>query len=84
MDALTDYNATGADQADLFFQSHPGASSRILPLGRPGVWGLRLSGPPAAAAPLPRTLGHPVQRVPLLCAPVDWGSGCLLGLTTHR
>lgn len=82
-DLLTDYDATGADQADLFLQGHPGASLCISPHIRPGVWGLRLAVAAAAAAPLPRTLGHPeapssVSHV--FCGPGDKGDASLPSL----
>lgn len=50
MEQLTNDNATGADEPDLFLQRHP--DPRIFPRIRGRA---RTSG----AAPFPRTLGHP-------------------------
>ena len=78
---LTYYNATGADKADLFLQSHPGVSSG----GFLWVRRLTLTAPAAAAAaaaaPLPRTHGHPEAGCPpLFCGPGNEGSASPLSL----
>lgn len=61
MDRLTHYNTTGAEKSYLLLQSHIGASFCLFPGALLGVCGIRVTDP-AAAAPVPRTLGHPVRH----------------------
>ena len=78
---LTYYNATGADKADLFLQSHPGASSSMFLRARRLTLTAPAAAAPAAAAPLPRTHGHPEARCPpLFCGPGNEGSASPLSL----
>lgn len=79
---LTYYNATGADKADLFLQSHPGASSSMFIRLRQLTLTAPATAAAAAAAPLPRTHGHPEASCPqsLFCGPGNEGSASPLSL----
>ena len=67
LNGLTYYDATGAEETDLFFQSHPGAPPSISARSRWAVCGLRL-----AAAPLPWTRCHPQVRASVSLPSLLW------------